>query len=54
MKQHYSSAFKESIVKTICCPSGLTIMQISKEIETHRVTIRNWKRIYANISSMTF
>jgi len=28
-------------------------MQISKELGIHHVTIRNWKKIYANISSMT-
>lgn len=51
--KHYSESFKQSVIKKICTPGGPTIMQISKELEIHHVTIRNWKKIYANMSSMT-
>jgi transposase len=52
MKSRHSTAFKESIIKKICLPGGPTIMQISKELGIHHVTIRNWMKIYANISIM--
>lgn len=52
MNSRYSTAFKESIIKKICTPGGPTIMQISRELGVHHVTIRNWMKFYANISSM--
>ena len=52
MRRHHSKSFKQSLVKKICLPGGPTIMQSSKELNIHHVTIRNWMKIYANISSM--
>ena len=52
MKSHHTVAFKESIVKKICTPGGPTIMQISKELGLHHMTIRNWIKIYANMGIM--
>ncbi len=52
MRPHHSTAFKQSIIKKICLPGGPTIMQTSKDLGIHHVTIRNWMKIYANISSM--
>ena len=52
MKPRYSAAFKESTVQKICKPGGPTIMQISKELGIHHVTIRNWMKFHANISNM--